>query len=318
MKMKRFLFLLIIVVSGGVAYYYSQPVRHLLEPIVITVQKKFAPPAPCTEPILYSINSSDSRFAISSTQLKKDIAQAASIWNTALGKKLFAYDTSGSLKINLIYDYRQKATVQLNKIDTVISSDRATYDALKVKYDAISQQYLQEKASLQAKLDAYNQEMASYNEQVASWNDRGGAPPAEYEKLQIEKQNLNNQATALDLERSAFNQLADTLNSLVPQLNQLARTLNINVKTYNTVGASTGEQFNEGEYVEDANGTRINIYQFKNENQLIRVLEHELGHALGLGHVQDPKAIMYYLNEGTNEKLTTSDMSELKAICNSK
>jgi hypothetical protein len=126
------------VVGGIFAYYYSQPIQHLLEPIIINVQKKFLPPNPCTEPILYSVDSFDERFAISSTQLKKDIAQAASIWNAALGKNLFAYDVSSSLKINLIYDYRQKATVQLNKSDTVISNDRAIYDALKVKYEAIS------------------------------------------------------------------------------------------------------------------------------------------------------------------------------------
>lgn len=319
--MKRFSFIPIIIIIGGgcLAYYYSQPVRKLLEPIVINVQKKFLPAAPCTEPILYSINSFDNRFNISQDQFKKDIAEAANVWNVALGKTLFTYDANGgSLKINLIYDYRQQTTLQLNKIDTVISSDRANYDAIKAKYDALSQQYATDKASLQLKIDAYNQAISSYNEQVASWNDRGGAPPAEYQNLQMEKQNLGFQAASLDQTRATFNQLVDKLNSLTPELNQLARTLNLNVKAYNTVGASTGEQFSEGEFIEDSSGTRINIYQFKNENQLVRVLEHELGHALGLGHVNNSSSIMYYLNSGINQKLTASDKAELNAVCNSK
>lgn len=318
--MKRLIsiFIIIIIIGGGLAYYYSQPVRKLLEPIVVSVQKKFLPAAPCTEPILYSIGSFDSRFNISQNQFRKDISEAASVWNLALGKTLFIYNAESSLKVNLIYDYRQKTTLQLNKIDTVISDDRASYNTAKTKYDALSQQYAKDKASLQVKIDSYNQAISSYNEQVASWNDRGGAPPAEYQKLQEEKQNLGFQATSLDQDRSAFNQLVDTLNSLVPELNQLAHTLNLNVKTYNTVGASTGEQFSEGEYVEDSSGTRINIYQFKNENQLVRVLEHELGHALGLGHVNNSESIMYYLNSGINQKLTANDLAELNTVCNSK
>jgi hypothetical protein len=31
--------------------------------------------------------------------------------------------------------------------------------------------------------------------------------------------------------------------------------------------------------------------------------------------VKDPKAIMYYLNQGTNETLTASDITELKRVC---
>lgn len=318
--MKRLIsiFIIIIIIGGGLAYYYSQPVRKLLEPIVVSVQKKFLPAAPCTEPIPYSIGSFDSRFNISQDQFRKDISEAASVWNLALGKTLFTYDANSSVKINLIYDYRQKATLQLNKINTVISDDRANYDIAKAKYDALSQQYARDKASLQVKTDTYNQAISSYNEQIASWNNRGGAPPAEYQKLQEEKQSLAIQAASLDQDRSAFNQLVDTLNSLAPELNKLAHTLNLNVKTYNTVGASTGEQFSEGEYVEDSSGTRINIYQFKNENQLVRVLEHELGHAIGLGHVNNSESIMYYLNSGINQKLTANDLAELNTVCNSK
>jgi len=69
-------------------------------------------------------------------------------------------------------------------------------------------------------------------------------------------------------------------------------------------------------YERDADGERINIYQFESKEKLMRVLAHEFGHALGLDHVEDSQAIMYRLNNGVNQKLTEADISALSERCN--
>ena len=61
--------------------------------------------------------------------------------------------------------------------------------------------------------------------------------------------------------------------------------------------------------------THIDIYEFTDQQQLVRLIAHELGHALGLEHVDDPETIMYRLNEGTNSIPTEADMNELKQVC---
>ncbi len=274
------------------------------------------PPAPCSEPITYSLGTIDNRFGASEPDLLAAIDKASSIWGGAIDRKLFQYSTtSPDMLINFVYDYRQQATSDRGKLDSVINSDKAGYDTLKAKYNNLYQNYTLEKTKVQADLDAYNVSKQNYQSQVDYWNAHGGAPAEQYQKLQNDLAALNLQGKTLNAEQATSNKLVDTLNATVNVLNRLSHELNLNVNDYNTIGSSAGEEFSEAEYVEDVNGRRIDVYEFDSQTQLVRVLEHELGHALGLAHVEDPNAIMYRLNQGQNENLAAADISELKQIC---
>lgn len=270
---------------------------------------------PCKSPIEYSIGTFDARFGFSKADFLSAMKDAEAIWEKPIGKDLFFYTTSGALKVNLIYDTRQETTKQLQTMGIVVKNDKASYDEVKAKYQTIISQYNQEKIDFNSRVSAFESRKSAYETAVAQANKKGGADKATYARLNTERDYLQKESIALQSLQSKLNADADNVNALVNALNDLAKSLNLKVQDYNNIGDNLQGEFDEGLYKSDAKGEEIDIYQFENRTKLVRVLAHELGHALGLDHNEDPKAIMYRLNNGINEKLTNTDLSALKTLC---
>ncbi len=308
MAMRKFwniFFLSAVVIAGfiyrvGLRNIWAQSINHYF---------------PCKTSITYSIGTFDTDFGISKADFLSAMKEAEAIWEKPIGKELFAYEGDGSMKVNLIYDSRQETTEQLKDMGIIVQENKASYDSLKAKYDSLSAQYESEKSSFEARLVAFQSRKASYDAEVAQANAQGGANKETYARLSQERNYLNAEAQNLTRIQSELNISASNINAVARALNDLAKTLNIGVQQYNTIGGNLGGEFDEGVFKSSSAGREIDIYQFENRTKLIRVLAHELGHSLGLEHVDDPKAIMYRLNNGVNEKLSASDLSALKELC---
>ncbi|MBY0376370.1 matrixin family metalloprotease [Patescibacteria group bacterium] len=242
---------------------------------------------PCQSPIVYNLGTFDTKFGIPKSEFLSDIAEAEKVWEKALGKDLFKYDatatSSSTVKVNLIYDYRQEATVKIKKLTNAASGTKAQYAELKSQYEGLQKKYLADKAEYEEMVDNFD-----------------------HSEKQLDK---------IRVMEAKLNEEVDEINALVADINALAQTLNINSATLNNIGQARGEEFTEGEYKENASEKEIDIYEYSNKAKLVRVLAHELGHALGLDHVSDPKAIMYYLNQSSNSVPTERDIEALKKVC---
>lgn len=235
---------------------------------------------PCTNPIAYAIGTVDPRFGTTKATLLADAKAAAAIWNNAVGKTVLTYNPQAAMKINLIYDSREANA----KIGIAITQEQDALDSQRAAIDA-------EQADYSAKL-------AAYNAKVTAINARGGATRQEAAELNAERQALEEESASIDADIARFNASVKALNTVVANFNSTA-----------------GYTFEEGQFVEDAQGTRINIFEFVGNTQLERVLAHELGHAIGLDHNSNPASIMYAENERGNLKPTVDDVNSLKALC---
>ncbi len=301
-----------VLVLVGAAYYFRQPIETTID----RMRAIHNIASPCERPIEYSLGTFDPQFGMSKKQFQTILAKAEAIWETSAdGKDLFKLSETGEVKVNLIYDYRQQATEDMQTLGVVIKNDKVTYDALKDKYSTLVEDYEEAKDVQHGLISQYNSRKDKYEKEVDRWNDRGGAPPNVYKELEAERQELDDMAERINAGTSELNAMADQINSTVNTLNLIAKELNLQVSAFNTIGASTGREFDEGEYIQDAEGTRINIYQYANEDKLIRVLAHELGHVLGLDHIDNPDAIMYRLNESTRKILSPEEIEIVRNMC---
>lgn len=245
-------------------------------------------PSLCDEQIHFKINRVDAKFGLTPTAFIDRSAKAAGIWNEAYGEKVFVYDPIGALTVNLIYDERQRLTNQINQLSNKISTAEENLKPNIARHQ-------EEVAVFQKKID-------SFDAKVNYWNNRGGAPEDDYNKLLSEQNALKTETENLNTRAQELNQSAVVFNSEIANYNSTVSEFNSTLK----------ERPEEGLF--DGKNNTISIYFYITNKELVHTLAHEFGHALKMGHLDNPDAIMF---SKTHSKITPTpeDLEELIRVC---
>jgi hypothetical protein len=304
---KLILFLLIsvfIFVLGFAVFEKSQP----------QVRNYIAATKPCRTPIKYAIGEIDPQFHVTQDQLMHAASQAADIWGRASGLDLFLYDPAAPLQVKMIYDERQQATDEAEQIKNSLNNLDLQKASLDNQQSALSGEYDKKLVAFKKEVDKYENNLRQYTEEVSDWNSQGRTSEEEYNKLKKEEQDLKDQFNKLKKKEAELNAIAKKANTVITQENKIISSYNNAVNTYKSKFGSS-QEFEKGIFDPSAG---ITIYQFREATDLELTLVHELGHALGVGHVENPKSIMYYMIGEQNldaTTLTKEDIDALRSVC---
>jgi hypothetical protein len=266
----------------------------------------------CPAPLEYRLGDLNEQFGISSSTAIGYITEAENYWEEATGRDLFIYNEEADFTVDFVFDERQEdaneqevSRAELDAKWTESEEVRGTIEKLQSSYDGLAESHADD-------IDAYEARLTSYNQRVNKYNDQGGAPPDIFAELEEERESVNKISRKLNETANDLSKLATEINSLGERGSELVDKYNNEVQSYNYRFGHAGE-FTQGDY----QGDNINIYKFSNDNEVITVLAHEFGHALGLDHVDDETALMYYLLEDPNSspELSTADLELFYEVC---
>ncbi len=266
----------------------------------------------CPAPLSYRVGEVDERFALAEAELKDILAAAALVWEGATGRNLFVYDDSSSLTVNLIFDERQQLARTEEEWRVRLDAEQARYERQLSELKRIQSEYETARTRYDRDRQDFEVRLAAYNAEVEVFNQAGGAPPEEFARLEAMEAALRALSSSLSAAERRLGDLVADINRRGEAANALIVAYNAEVESYNTLFGQR-DTITQGEFRRDT----ITVYKFSERLELKRVLAHEFGHALGMGHVEGEDSVMYYLTTETSAPpvLSDADLAAFVAVC---
>lgn len=259
--------------------------------------------------IAYRIGTIDPRFELSEAQIAQLTQEAIAIWEKPAGKALFVADPKAHLTINFIYDERQEQTRQQQHAVETLTQEQTAFESKQTDFERQRDRIVRERDDLSQRIAQWHSRLTLHNQRVNQ--SQGQLSQSEANALNAEGYEIKVELDRLNGYQDQLNREIQTLNDKANQLNQQADALNNQAQQYNR--QFTPRQFEAGRY----DGDTINIYAYESTPELRLIIAHELGHALGLGHIDAPTALMNpVLKEQNleNFELTAADRALLAKI----
>jgi predicted Zn-dependent protease len=270
---------------------------------------------------------------ISKEQLKLILSDIEKQLESQLGYNVFDYSMGGK-PINIVYvkpSYKKRRILSKQaKLEKLTTQITALNNSLAIQQTKIKIK----KIKLKQEYKTLNNAISLLNTKIMNINKRKATSQDEHDKLQkaiAKEQNsikkkttsLKQQQSKLNKEISRFKRKIDKYNTLIARYYRVNREIESLSKNFIEVKGITKSNTNTQytSYIMNGKKTttkkttttmqRIEIYDFEDLQTLKVVLAHELGHLVGVGHIDVKGALMHPLMQEEQKKqlsLTYDDM----------
>lgn len=283
---------------------------------------------PCQVPLSWRVGRVDPGFRVSRADVAAAVSRAAALWHTVTGRTLFRRDPRNGIPIDLEYGRRQS-----DLQDHVRS--REAVESLQEELRATRQQLRKRGARLQAererlarRQEALNRRVSRYNRRAERLNSGQGATRTEVRELQRTRRELESERDEIESLRREIEERERRLRQdqqefrrRIGEFEGRVEELASEPRPAPTIAGYYNEKvttLSDGRV--SVSDRSITVFRFADREALARIIAHEFGHALGLGHGGDSTSVMAETavddaGRGGILSVTPSDLEMLRARC---
>ena len=282
---------------------------------------------PCATPLSWRIARVDPEFGLQPSRALEAVVAAAALWERAADAQLFPHDSVAGFPIRFVFDDRQADTQMRNRVVSDLEREAARLATWRELLTSRDLELNRLQSEREAALRDLRERIAAFNTTVREWNAEGGAPDSIFRRLRVQETELEVENQRLTERGEALQRMQDSLRAEAERFNRDAEAHARRTESFEAsapVRLVESGQYREAARV-DSNGAvtverEIRVYRFDDWDGLVLLIAHELGQALGLGHVDEPGSVMSEAHARTGPGgrapgLHPADLAAARLVC---